>query len=54
MGGREEDGWGEGKGGEGLGVGEGLPLVGVVVDRGGNPSFYCYGKREGYLKIEVI
>jgi len=27
--------------------------VGVATDRGGNAGFYCYGKREGYLKIEI-
>jgi hypothetical protein len=49
-----ENGWeeeGEGSGGRGVG-GEALALVGVAVDRGGTPAFYCYGKREGYLKIE--
>lgn len=34
------------------GSGERLGLVGVSVDRGGNPSFYCSGRREGYVKIE--
>jgi hypothetical protein len=53
----EEHGWeeeGEGSGGGRVGVGGvgGEALVGVVVDRGGTPAFYCYGKREGYLKIE--
>jgi hypothetical protein len=48
----EEHGWEEEGEGSGAGRVGGEALVGVVVDRGGTPAFYCYGKREGYLKIE--
>jgi len=54
---------GAGVSGEGMGrgwqvsgaaaaAGEVLPVVGVGVDREGKPGFYCFGKREGYVKIE--
>jgi hypothetical protein len=43
--GSEASGGSEGSGGR-------LGLVGVSVDRGGNPSFYCSGRREGYVKSE--